>query len=160
MSQPLERVSIDLIDMVAGTQGYHYRRYTKLIPLKSKTTEEVKEAFHSYLSDFGTPRALLLDNGGEFTSHLFKNYCHSRGITLCYYTPYHPQGNSSSERMHRTLKGILATLSGAPTEVAEVPLGMPHSPERGHTHYNWRTTIFCILWAPPSPCGRNPSALN
>ncbi len=71
VSQPLERVSIDVTDMVTGTQLYryvltildHYSRYTKLIPIKSNTTEEVKEAFHSYLSDFGTPCALLLDNG-------------------------------------------------------------------------------------------------
>lgn len=104
--------------MVAGVQGYryvlpildHYSRYTKMFPLGSKNTEEVREAFEGYLTDFGIPRAVILDNGGEFTSQHFKDFCQRHQITLCYTTPYHPQGNSITERMHRTLKFILATL--------------------------------------------------
>ncbi len=118
VDKPLERIGIDLTDMVAGSHGYryvltvldHYSRYTKLYPLKSKSTEEVREAFASYLADFDTPHTVLLDNGGEFTSTTFKEFCRSRGITLGFITPYHPQGNSVTERMHRTLKTVLAAL--------------------------------------------------
>ncbi len=61
----LERVSLDLSDLVAGAQGYryvltildHYSRFEKLVPLKSKGTEEVCRAFASYITDFGSPRA-------------------------------------------------------------------------------------------------------
>ncbi len=75
VDKPLERVSIDLTDMVLGTQGCryvltvldHYSRYTKLYPLKLKNMEEVREAFMGSLADFGTPRVVLLGNGGEFT---------------------------------------------------------------------------------------------
>ncbi len=77
MNKPLDRVSIDLTDMVARGQGYryvltvldHYSRYTKLYPLKTKNTEEVREAFQGFITDFGTPHTVLLYNGGEFTSH-------------------------------------------------------------------------------------------
>ncbi len=114
----LERVSIDLTYMVAGAQGYryvltvlnHYSRYTKLYPLKTKSTEEVREAFQGFITDFGTPHTVLLHSGGEFTSHSFKEFCRCRGITLGYTTLYHLQGNSFTERMHRTLKTVLAAL--------------------------------------------------
>ncbi len=118
VDKPLQRVSIDLTDMVPVAQGYryvltvldHYSRYTKLYPLKTRTSEEVRVAFAGYLADFRAPHTVILDNGGEFTSPSFKEFCRRRGITLDYTTPYHPQGNSVTERMHRTLKSVLAAL--------------------------------------------------
>ncbi len=82
VDKPLDRVSIDLTDMVAGAQGNryvltvldHYSKYTKLYPLKTKNTEEVREAFQGFITDFGTPHTVLLDNGVEFTSHSFKEF--------------------------------------------------------------------------------------
>ncbi len=105
VDKPLQLVSIDLSDIVSGAQVYryvlsvldHYCMYTKLYPLNSKASEEVREAFAGYLADFGAPHTLLLDNGGEFTSQSFKEFCRRRGITLAYTTPYHPQGNSVTE---------------------------------------------------------------
>ncbi|XP_050710073.1 uncharacterized protein K02A2.6-like [Eriocheir sinensis] len=64
----------------------------------------------SYLADYGTPRGIVLDNGGEFTSREFQQFCHKHHITLFYTTPYHPQGNGITERMHRTLKAVLSAL--------------------------------------------------
>ncbi len=98
VDKPLQRVSIDLTDMVSGSQGYryvltvldHYSRYTQLYPLKSKAFEEVREAFAGYLADYGAPNMLLMDNGGEFTSQSLKDFSRRRGITLAYITPYHP----------------------------------------------------------------------
>ena len=62
------------------------------------------------MADFGTPRSIVLDNGGEFTSNEFRQFCNRHQITLHYTTPYHPQGNGITERMHRTLKMILSGL--------------------------------------------------
>ena len=49
-------------------------------------------------------------NEGEFTVLAFQEFCHQHLITLYYTTSYHPQGNAIAERLHRTLKSILATL--------------------------------------------------
>ena len=62
------------------------------------------------MSDFGAPATLLADNGGEFTAAVFKDLCRRHRIQTGYITPYHPQGNSLSERMHRTCKSILRSL--------------------------------------------------
>ncbi len=86
VDKPLDRVSIDLADMVGGAQGYRYvltvldqySRYTKLYPLKTRNTEEVRGAFQGFITDFRTPHTVLLDNGGEFTSHSFKEFCRRR----------------------------------------------------------------------------------
>ncbi len=83
---------------------------------------EVRESFAGYLTEFRIPHTVLLDNSEEFTSQSFKEFCRRRGITLAYTTPYHPQGNSITERMHRTLKIVLATLcQGQPLRWPKLP---------------------------------------
>lgn len=67
------------------------------------------------MCDFGKPKTVLMDNGGEFTSQQFKTLMAQCEIQMAYTTPYHPRGNSVTERMHRTLKTVLATIcSGHP----------------------------------------------
>lgn len=46
---------------------------------------------------------LRCDNGGEFSSHEFKQFCSSEGIVLDYTTVYTPEQNGKSERLNRTL---------------------------------------------------------
>ena len=116
--KPLERVGIDLTDMVAGNQGYryaltildHYSRYVKFIPLKNKTSQTVVTALESYVADFGPPQSLVSDNGGEFLSTPYQTFLARHHITAHYTTPYNPRRNSTTERIHRPLKTILASL--------------------------------------------------
>ena len=118
VDRPLERVGLDLIDMVASSQGHryvltvidHYSRYLKLYTLKHKHTHGVVEALERFMADFGTPAAVVTDNGGEFTSKAFEEFCSQRGVAVHRTTPYHPRGNSVVERSHRTIKAILAAL--------------------------------------------------
>lgn len=46
---------------------------------------------------------LRCDNGGEYTSKQFIDYCKSNGIILDYTVPYTPQQNGKAERMNRSL---------------------------------------------------------
>ncbi len=98
VSKPLERIGIDLTVMIGGTNSKkyvltvidHYCRYVRFYPLPSKHSTQVIEALTEYIADFGTPEKVVLDNGGEFTSRLFQNFCHQKDITLCFVTPYPP----------------------------------------------------------------------
>lgn len=63
-----------MTDMDAGAQSYqhiltitdHYSHFVKFIALKNKTTEAACEKCAKYISDFGIPKVVLVDNGGEF----------------------------------------------------------------------------------------------
>jgi transposase InsO family protein len=48
-------------------------------------------------------KCLRTDNGGEFTSMKFENYCKESGIDRHKTTSYTPQQNSVVERMSKTL---------------------------------------------------------
>ena len=48
-------------------------------------------------------KCLRIDNGGEYTSDEFKNFCKEEGIKRQFTVPYTPQQNGVAERMNRTL---------------------------------------------------------
>ena len=128
VQQPLERISIDITEMTAARGGHryvltivdHFSRFVKLTKLRSRQAEEVIRGIRSFVGDYGVPRTLLADNACEFRSHLMTVFCRAHGIGITYSTPYHPQSNSITERLHRTLKSVLACLSrGQPTKWPE-----------------------------------------
>ena len=118
VTRPMERVSLDLVDMVGGTNNYryvlttidNYSRFVRFFPLKSKSTLEVTTAFSFYLRSYGIPETVLTDNGCEFTSSIFQQKCTTAGIVHVTTAPYNPRGNGMIERMHSSMKMILAAL--------------------------------------------------
>jgi len=121
VTQPFERVSADLVEMVTSARGHryvlvvidHFTRYLQLVPLINKDAGSVADAFiEHFFTLFGPPRTLLTDNGSEFTNRLFRQVCQILEIKTLYTTCYHPQANGMVERVNRVLKDSLATLVG------------------------------------------------
>ncbi len=112
VNQPMERVSTDVTDMGSGALGYRYvltvidhiSRFVNFYPLTARTAETVIKKLDMLVDSYGTPRVLLTDNAREFCSDTLKIWCRENGVKLVHSTPYHPQGNFISERMHRTMK--------------------------------------------------------
>ncbi len=155
VGRPLERIGIDLTDMIAGSKGYryvlsvvdHFSRYVKFYPLKSKNTQGVIEALAQYVTDFGASHSIVLDNGGEFTSQTFQQFCQQHLITLYYTTPYHPQGNVIPERLHRTLKTMLGhPMPRTSSSMAQIIANIPSYHECCGPHQYGPTTLLCVLF--------------
>lgn len=47
---------------------------------------------------------LRVDNGGEYTSNEFKDFCAKKGIQILYTVAYNPEMNGVAERLNRTLQ--------------------------------------------------------
>ena len=58
---------------------------------------------------FGTPRALVSDNGKQFDNAKFSVFCAELGIKNYCSSPAHPQSNGQAEVTIRTLKAALKT---------------------------------------------------
>ncbi len=118
VSQPMKRISIDITDMGSGTISYRYvltvidnfSRFVNLYPLSTRTAESVVSKLDMVVESYENPRVLLTDNPREFCSDALRNWCRENGVKLVHSTPYHPQGNPISERMHRTMKAVLTTI--------------------------------------------------
>jgi transposase InsO family protein len=47
---------------------------------------------------FGVPHEVTVDNGKQFDSTDFKEFCTYLGTKLCFASVYHPQSNGAVER--------------------------------------------------------------
>ncbi len=84
--------------------------------MSARTAESVVSKLDMVVEVYGAPRVLLADNAREFCSERLRTWCRENWVRLVHSIGYHPQGNSISERMHRIMKSVLATLcKGQPT---------------------------------------------
>lgn len=120
-SRPWELVSIDLVGpLPRSSSGYSYilsvqdtfSKFVLLFPLRTATASAVTHWFEDHvILVFGAPERVILDNGVQFRSNIFKNLMQEYDIKLCYVANYHPQANPV-ERVHSVLKNMLSAYVG------------------------------------------------
>ena len=85
-----------------------YSRRTWIYFLKHKDSSEVLSKFKEFKALVENQsgqkiKTLRSDNGGEFTSDIFKYFCISVGINRECSVPYNPQQNGIAERKNRSI---------------------------------------------------------
>lgn len=83
-----------------------YSQYTHVYFLTRKSETLSQFIKYKNIVERHTNKHILIlrsDNGGEFTSKQFNNYCHESGIQRQFTNPYNPTQNGISERKNRTL---------------------------------------------------------
>lgn len=109
---PLERVHIDIAGPVRGK--YYlvivdaYSKWPEVVQSTTISSKEILNRLHEFISRYGQPKTLVSDNGTQFTSAIFKQFCAERGITQIFSPAYHPQSNGQAERFVDTIKTALS----------------------------------------------------
>ncbi|KAL8440685.1 hypothetical protein Emag_007823 [Eimeria magna] len=111
---PIKLIAIDLSGPLPVTRRGnnhilviidHHTRWVELVPLPNPTAAQVAQAlFNKWISRWGVPRALLSDNGPQFTAELLRQLCTTFGISKLFASPYNPRGNSIVESYMRSLE--------------------------------------------------------
>ena len=115
---PFQRIGIDLVGELPRCDGDCYIlhivcwasgfNYIACIPDKKAST--VAAELHKYFLLFGQPTdAIVTDNGREFVNAAFDELTAKWGCRTIRTSPYHPKGNSRTERRHRDSNTILRT---------------------------------------------------
>ena len=73
-------------------------RYTRAYVTKDqKVLTAAKTLYEGFISIFGTPKRILMDQGKAFTSEVVEQLCSQFGISQLTTTAYHSQGNGQVE---------------------------------------------------------------
>ena len=82
-----------------------FTRYALAIPLPDQSSESIINAVVGhYITIYGTPKRILTDQGRNFESEHFLNFCNLFRIAKIRKSAYHPQANGICERFNQTLK--------------------------------------------------------
>ena len=85
-------------------------KWAEAEPLAIITEQRINNfMWRAIVCRFGIPRALVSDNGKQFDSAKFRDFCVELGIKNYYSSPAHPQSNGQAEVTIRTLKAALKT---------------------------------------------------
>lgn len=88
----------------------HFTRFVEIYPLRKATSDSIIQKLWDLCTRWGMAKYLLSDNGTQFTSKLYANWCESLGITPYYISAYHPQANLT-ERYCQTVKNMIICMS-------------------------------------------------
>ena len=91
-----------------------HSKWPIVIPTKDTTAENTIEMLLDTFATHGLCEQIVSDNGSQFTSESFKQFCETRGIQHILTAPYHPQSNGEAERFVQTFKTAMmkSKLSG------------------------------------------------
>jgi len=113
---PIHTIYIDIVSLIpSGTQRYNsilsllcpFSKYVQFYPLTSPTTSNIIDKLLTFFTQFGFSAVVISDNGSNFCSKQFEEFCATYDIAHKKLPIYRPSGNLT-ERTHRTLKQSLA----------------------------------------------------
>ena len=133
-TEPLDLVHIDYVSMevMVGMKEKpivknvlvvedHFTHYTQAYVTNNHTAHTTAHVlYNEFFLVFGFPRQLMSDQASEFTGQVISELCDLLGITKIRTLPYHPQTNGTIERVHQTLRRMIAKMD--PNKRAKWPL--------------------------------------
>ena len=83
-------------------------KWVEAIPTRTNDAKVVAQFLRSHIfSRFGTPRALITDNGTHFCNKVIDKVLQKYGVRHRTSLAYHPQSNGQAEVSNREIKSIL-----------------------------------------------------
>jgi Integrase zinc binding domain/Integrase core domain len=107
-SKPWEYVSVDFLGPLPSGHSLmitvdYYSRFYEVDIMKSTTAQLTIQRLKPIFVRFGLPYTIRTDNGPQFISEDFQEFCAENNIEICYTTPLWPQANGEVERQNRSL---------------------------------------------------------
>ena len=104
-TQPWKRLHLDFAGPFQNTMFLVvldvHMKWLEIVPLKAATATSTIQYLCELFASFGIPVTLVTDNGMQFKSSEFSQFCSCNGIHHVKTAPYHPSSNRLAERAVR-----------------------------------------------------------
>ncbi|XP_065036718.1 uncharacterized protein LOC135672189 [Musa acuminata AAA Group] len=124
----------------------YFTKWVEAEPLVTISERQIEKfIWKNLITRFGLPKTIITDNGPQFASQRFREFCANHGIHLKYSSVAHPQTNGLTELTNRSiLDGLKRRVSAARTA--------------------WTDELPSVLWAlrttPKTATGESPYSLT
>ena len=81
-----------------------HSKWIEVFAMKKATSSATIRYLRQLLAQFGIPETIVSDNGTQFVSADFKDFCRLNGIHHIQTAPYHPSSNGLAERAVQVFK--------------------------------------------------------
>ena len=107
-NKPWVRVHLDFAGPFLGKSFLiavdAYSKWPEVREMSSTTAAKTITVLRQIFATHGIPEQLVSDNGPQFTSSEFAEFCKGNGVKHIWVSPYHPASNGLAERMVQTFK--------------------------------------------------------
>ena len=107
-SKPWVRLHLDFAGPFLGKSYLiavdAYSKWPEIVEMSSTTAAQTITVLRQIFMTHGIPEQLVSDNGPQFTSSEFADFCKANGVKHIHVSPYHPASNGLAERMVQTFK--------------------------------------------------------
>jgi hypothetical protein len=112
--RPWQRLHIDYAGPFLGRQFLivvdAHSEFPYAIPVPDTTANVTIKELYALFSVHGLPDQIVSDNGAQFTSDIFSNFCRTLGVQHIRSAAYHPSTNGKAERFVRTFKTAMTAM--------------------------------------------------
>src|SRR3954470_22924523 len=139
---PFAQWGLDMIGkMPKSSKGGHvfllvavdkFTKWIKAMPVTNQKGKTAVKFFESIVYRFGVPHSIITDNGSNFISEEFQDFCEGLGINITYASVAHPQTNGQVEKAN----GLIG---------AGIKKRLMSSLE--HKAGNWTKELPSVLWS-------------
>ena len=146
-TRPWMKIATDLCDESGSTYLIvcdYFSRFIEIMKMGKITTSEVVKRLKGLFARHGIPEILVSDNGPQYSSVEFKQFCKQYDISHMTSSPHFPSSNGEAERAVQTAKQILKQSDPdlALLSYHSTPIGPTHlSPAELLMSRKFRTTL-------------------
>ena len=144
-TRPWARVHVDFAGPINGKMLLividAHSKWIEAQLMTSTTTTATVEQLRIIFSQHGIPETMVSDNGPQFASEEFEQFCRKNGIRHVRVAPYHPSSNGLAERAVQTVKQGLRKMT------------------EGSLQLKLSRFLFSYRITPQSTTGRSPAEL-
>lgn len=107
-SEPWQHLAIDFMGPLPSGHNLlvlvdYYSRYIEIEIMTKIDSRETIKRLEVIFARFGLPLSITADNGRQFVSEEFRDFCKTHNIELISTIPYWPQMNGEVERQNRSI---------------------------------------------------------
>ncbi|XP_049283851.1 uncharacterized protein K02A2.6-like [Anopheles funestus] len=148
-SAPWQRVHIDYAGPINGDYFLliidAFSKWPEIVKTSSTTSASTIAVLRSIFARFGLPITIVSDNGTQFTSAEFAEFCSRNGIEHKTIPPFHPQSNGQAERFVDTFKRALKKITfdiSSPQHALDIFLQTYRSTPNPQLHHSTPASVM------------------